>query len=533
MSKELKEKNVMNHLKKRETTQELHSKKTNIFLKVNRSNSINKSKKEDESMSSNHYAADEVISTQKGTSILASRKIRDNMKKKFAKNSINRKSLKTKEGFNNEKKDTFISIDPFTPTRSESNHLAANNLQKKRGLLQTKSVRVSHAKSVQLEHIKKKMIQQKQSRMKLKQSYTNVRKKISTAFKGTVTFFKKSVFTIQRIVSLGVSLVLLLVITLFIGIFAALSGSSTISAPYEPLSTEVLGYQKLVKQYAMEYEMEDYVAIILAVMMQESQGKGTDPMQASLFPYNSKYPQRVDGITDPEYSIKVGIQYLADCFEKANVEDVNDDDHIALALQGYDYGEEYIDWAIHNFDGYTKANAKVYHDEKIAELDVDSFGDPSYVEHVLRYVQLGFGNLRQEPNFDNLQAWGSNNPYSRAGLYGECTWFAWGRFYEIYGYDPGFTGDGWDCVEQLVAAHPDKFEISDTPAVGAIFSGVGVNHVGIVVGWDGTNITVQEGNLDGKTNTFEEAKTDWQTKSYTLQSLNTIYKGIKFAIYKN
>lgn len=155
------------------------------------------------------------------------------------------------------------------------------------------------------------------------------------------------------------------------------------------------------------------------------------------------------------------------------------------------------------------------------------------MEHVLRYIQLGFGNLRQEPNFDNLQAWGSKNPYSKAGLYGQCTWFAWGRFYEIYGYDPGFTGDGWDCVEQLVAAHPDKFEISDTPVVGAIFSGVGVNHVGIVIGWNGTNLTVQEGNLDGKTNTFIEAKKDWKTKTYTLQLLNAIYKGVVFAIPQN
>lgn len=129
--------------------------------------------------------------------------------------------------------------------------------------MQTKSVSASQSKSVQFDHIKKK-IQQNQSRMKLKQSYTTVCKKTSTAIKSTITFFKKSVFTMQRIVSLGVSLVLLLVIVLFIGIFAALSGSSTISVPYEPLSAEVLAYQELVEQYAKEYEMEDYVSIILA-----------------------------------------------------------------------------------------------------------------------------------------------------------------------------------------------------------------------------------------------------------------------------
>ena len=89
MAEKLKEKNVMLHLKKRETAHELHLKKANIFLKVNKSNIISKSKKEDESISSNHYATDEIVSTQKRTSILTSRKIRDNMKKKYAKNRGN------------------------------------------------------------------------------------------------------------------------------------------------------------------------------------------------------------------------------------------------------------------------------------------------------------------------------------------------------------------------------------------------------------------------------------------------------------
>ena len=84
----------------------------------------------------------------------------------------------------------------------------------------------------------------------------------------------------------------------------------------------------------------------------------------------------------------------------------------------------------------------------------------------------------------------------------------------------------------MVAAHPDKFEISDTPVVGAIFSGVGVNHVGIIVGWDGINITIQEGNLDSKTNCFAEAKKDWQTKVYTLEALSAAYGGVVFAVHK-
>lgn len=82
----------------------------------------------------------------------------------------------------------------------------------------------------------------------------------------------------------------------------------------------------------------------------------------------------------------------------------------------------------------------------------------------------------------------------------------------------------------LVTQNSDQFRLSATPDVGAIFSGIGKNHVGIVIAYDGINITVQEGNLDGRTNTFEEAKTDWHTKVYTLESLSSTYKGVVFAV---
>ena len=42
-------------------------------------------------------------------------------------------------------------------------------------------------------------------------------------------------------------------------------------------------------------------------------------------------------------------------------------------------------------------------------------------------------------------------------------------------------------------------------------------------------ITVQEGNLDGITITFQDAKKDWQSKSYTLDQLRSMYGGVVFA----
>ena len=88
--------------------------------------------------------------------------------------------------------------------------------------------------------------------------------------------------------------------------------------------------------------MEDYVPIISAVMIQENGGKGTDPMQASECPYNTKYPKKPNGKEEPEYSIEVGIHYLSDCFKQAGIKDIFDNAHISLALQGYNYGNGYI-----------------------------------------------------------------------------------------------------------------------------------------------------------------------------------------------
>ena len=362
---------------------------------------------------------------------------------------------------------------------------------------------------------------------------SRIKKTSQSAFqivKGSFTFVRRTVLSLSNLIGAGISLILLLVLLLFIGVFAALSDNSNVSSTTAPLSAEVLAYTDTIRKYAEQYDMENYVPIIQAVMMQESSGKGTDPMQASECPHNTNYPKKPNGITDPEYSIDVGIHYLSDCFKEAQVKDTFDNEHIFLALQGYNYGNGYISWAVKNFGGYSKANAKVFSDQKKAELGWDTYGDPNYVEHVMRYVSLGFGNYREQPNFDNIDAWGSNNPYSRAKLYGQCTWFAWGRFYEIYGYSPGFIGDGWKCVDQLLQAHPDKFEKSNEPAVGAVFSCIGRNHVGIVIGWDGMNITIQEGNLDGVTNTFADAKKDWHTATYSLEQFRIKCKGVIFAI---
>lgn len=126
----------------------------------------------------------------------------------------------------------------------------------------------------------------------------------------------------------------LIILILIVGIIggAAFMGNSQSA---EPLSAEVRAHTPTIQRYASEYGIPEYVAVIQAIMMQESGGRGTDPMQSSECPYNTEYPNSPGAIQDADYSIKVGIQYYADCIREAGCESPQDMDRLKLSLQGY------------------------------------------------------------------------------------------------------------------------------------------------------------------------------------------------------
>lgn len=212
---------------------------------------------------------------------------------------------------------------------------------------------------------------------------------LGNGIKNTFKVMKVAVTSVHNIISIGGAFILLVVLSLFFGVFSALADDSSVNSAILPVSPEVLAYSDTISKYAREYNIEEYVGIIHAVMMQESGGKGSDPMQASECEYNIKYPKEPNGITDPNYSIKVGIHYLSDVIQLAKVKDSTDIKHLSLALQAYNFGKGYINWANTNFGGYTRANAKVYSDQKKAELKTAVYGDPQYVIHVMQYYHIG------------------------------------------------------------------------------------------------------------------------------------------------
>ena len=193
---------------------------------------------------------------------------------------------------------------------------------------------------------------------------------------------------VSAILAGGWIVVLILVIVILFGALFSMVGGSN-SSTVTPVSAEVEAYEPLIRQYARQYGIEEYVELIKAVMMQESGGQGSDPMQASECGYNTRYPNTPNGITDPEYSIDVGIQNLAACLREASVESPIDMNHIKLALQGYNYGNGYISWAKENYGGYTYANAVEFSTMMAERNGWSSYGDKEYVSHVLRYYAFG------------------------------------------------------------------------------------------------------------------------------------------------
>ena len=211
------------------------------------------------------------------------------------------------------------------------------------------------------------------------------------AAKATAAAAKAAIAAAKALISAiaagGWIVLIILIVVILFGAALSLLGSN--SETYTPVSEEVEAYEPLIRQYANEHGIGDYVELIKAVMMQESGGRGNDPMQASECPYNTEYANTPGGITDPEYSINVGIQYLASCLAEAEVESPIDMGYIKLAIQGYNYGNGYITWAKENYGGYSVTNASDFSDMMAAQLGWSSYGDKQYVAHVLRYYPYG------------------------------------------------------------------------------------------------------------------------------------------------
>lgn len=181
------------------------------------------------------------------------------------------------------------------------------------------------------------------------------------------------------------------------------------------LSAEVESYTPVIRMYAEQFDILEYVPLIKAIMQVESAGQGTDPMQSSECPFNDRYPQKPNSIEEAGYSIQVGIEYLAYCLKEAKATGINDTPAIKLTAQGYNYGNGYISWALNNYGGYTKENALEFSQMKQQELGWNGYGDPEYVPKVFKYLTNHSTGVPHQ-DIVNIALGEVGNDYSKYGL---------------------------------------------------------------------------------------------------------------------
>ncbi|WP_164667487.1 lysozyme family protein [Virgibacillus doumboii] len=154
------------------------------------------------------------------------------------------------------------------------------------------------------------------------------------------------------------------------------------------VSEQVWDYKPTVEKYAEQYGVTEYVDVILAMMMQESGGRGNDPMQSS-----ESYCGERGCINDPELSIKQGVYYFSQTIKEAKGD-------LKLAIQSYNFGKGFIDYVSANSGAYSQQAAidfsqKMYNEaanksiytclrEKAKQYNA-CYGDIYYVRDVMEY----------------------------------------------------------------------------------------------------------------------------------------------------
>lgn len=222
-----------------------------------------------------------------------------------------------------------------------------------------------------------------------KSSVETVKKAAAAASKAVQAILAATKTLVNAILAGSWLAVTIVLVVVLLGATLSLFGSESGRTSYVPVSEEVETYTPIIRVYANQYGIGEYVELIKAIMMQESGGQGFDPMQASESGYNTRYPRTPNAITDPEYSIDVGVQTVANSLQQAEVESPVDMENIRLALQGYNFGNGFISWARENYGGYSAIAAIEFSNNMAAQLGWSGYGDKQYPAHVLRYYPFG------------------------------------------------------------------------------------------------------------------------------------------------
>ncbi|MFJ7754587.1 lysozyme family protein [Peribacillus muralis] len=169
-------------------------------------------------------------------------------------------------------------------------------------------------------------------------------------------------------------------------------GNVSTSIPPLDSFANVKKYSPIIHAELEKYGLEEHTSTLIALMQQESRGRGGDPMQAS--ESAGLDPNTID---DPNESIKYGVKHFRKINEYGNEKNVD----FATIIQAYNMGIGYIDYIAKKGGKHTEELAKQFsmiQVEKDPSLydcggDKDNFrypycyGDYTYSEKVTKNIE--------------------------------------------------------------------------------------------------------------------------------------------------
>lgn len=177
------------------------------------------------------------------------------------------------------------------------------------------------------------------------------------------------------------------------------------------LNERVESYRPSVQKWATEFGIPEYVEVLLALCMAETgilENPG-DPFACSESGLAVKQP---DGITDPEYSIEIGVYCFSLKVKKAKCASPADRNGLFKALQAYNMGDGFIDFCDTYYGGIWSVECAQAFSDKMGQGGV--YGNPNYIEQFLRCYE--FGTVTSTPDFSGaLNAAGLCWPLGNVG----------------------------------------------------------------------------------------------------------------------
>ncbi|WP_251027678.1 lysozyme family protein [Bacillus sp. ISL-41] len=114
---------------------------------------------------------------------------------------------------------------------------------------------------------------------------------------------------------------------------------------------EVAKYTPMIEEELKKVGLDDHTVTVAALMMQESRGKGGDPMQAS-----ESMGLAPNAIQDPQQSIQQGVKYYQSVVNHGNKMQVD----FPTIIQSYNMGIGYIDFVAKNGGKHSEELAKKF-----------------------------------------------------------------------------------------------------------------------------------------------------------------------------